>query len=97
MLATVYVTLLVVGLYASKLAIIERRSEVLTSAAAWIILAGLTFASFSIRPAFAPESSVSMETLAWLCMGAAAVNYVVFLLAALGELPDPTEDSDNDN
>lgn len=97
MLATVYLTLLVVGLSASKLAIVDRQTEVLASGTAMIIFAALTFASFGIQPTFAPGTTVTTETMAWLCMGAAAVNFVVFLLAGLEQLPDPTEESNNAN
>lgn len=97
MLASVYLLLLAVGLYASKLAIIDRRAELLTSGVAGLVVfPALTFASFSVQPAFAPTTSVTMRTMGWICMGAAALNYVVFLLAGLGKLPDTTEESTND-
>ncbi len=90
MLELVYLTVLAIAFYAAKLAVIDRVAEVLSATIGMILFAMLTFASFSVRPAFAPDEPVAMEPMAWLAAGSSLFCLVIVLLAATQRLPTTT-------
>lgn len=92
MLELVYLALLLAALYLTKLAVIDSRAEIEATLCAMILFVALTPASFAVRSAFAPETTVTMRTLAWLCFGGAALNFVVLLIATTEKLSEATEE-----
>ncbi len=93
MLELVYLSLLGIACYCSKVAIIDRTEEDLMGLIAMILFAGLAFTSLSVRPTFSPDETVSMEPMLWLTGVAALLNFAIVMLAMTNKLPSRDNNS----
>lgn len=95
MLELTFLTLLIAALWCAKSAIIDARAVLETSVIGTVLFSILTFASFSVRPAFAPDQTVAMEPVATISGVGAVVCFTVAAMAVTASIPDATNTNDN--
>lgn len=91
MLQLTYLSLLAIAFVTAKLALIDRRAEVLTCFVSMVLFATVSVASSNVQVADGAGGLVTVQQpgLLVLGMGGALVMLVFAVLASLGKLPEP--------